>query len=146
MFTTSCYIRKNTPELRKKLEEFGYHICACAEFEDSVWLNNLLETSSIHGWGFLGEDAPFNTQEEALRVFEFESKDNKVDCGTNEPLFLALAALRDDSDYMQWFCDYSGGNWTLCTERVHRGNREWHTEHGILHKASVEEIIKHFKK
>ena len=24
MFTTPCFIRKNTPELRKKLEEFGY--------------------------------------------------------------------------------------------------------------------------
>lgn len=24
MFTQSCFIRKNTPELRKKLEELGY--------------------------------------------------------------------------------------------------------------------------
>ena len=24
MFTTPCFIRKNTPELRKKLEELGY--------------------------------------------------------------------------------------------------------------------------
>ena len=25
-FTTPCFIRKNTPELRKKLEELGYEI------------------------------------------------------------------------------------------------------------------------
>ena len=25
-FTTPCFIRKNTPELRKKLEELGYNI------------------------------------------------------------------------------------------------------------------------
>ena len=24
MFTTPCFIKKNTPELRKKLEELGY--------------------------------------------------------------------------------------------------------------------------
>ena len=26
-----------------------------------------------------------------------------IDCGDNEDLFLAVAALRDDTDYMQWF-------------------------------------------
>lgn len=147
MFKTPCYIRKNTPELRERLKELGYHICTCSEFDGAVWLNNLIESSSIHGWGFLGEDAPFKTQEEALRVFEIESKDKKIDCRTNETPFLALAALRDDSDYMQWFCNYNGGHWTLCTEKVYRGSREWHTEHGVLHKASKEEIItKHFNK
>ena len=25
-FTTPCFIRKNTPELRKKLEELGYRL------------------------------------------------------------------------------------------------------------------------
>lgn len=28
MFTTPCFIRKNTPELRKKLEELGYRYCS----------------------------------------------------------------------------------------------------------------------
>ena len=142
MFTTPCYIRKNTPELRDRLKELGYHVCVCTEFEGAVWLNNLLESSSIHGWGFLGDDAPFKTQEEALRVFEIESKDKKIDCGTNEDLFLALAALRDDSDYMNWFRDYNGGHWMLCTEKVYRGSREWHTEHAkATAKAKAEELL-----
>ena len=33
---------------------------------------------------------------------------NPIDCGTNEILFLSLAALRDDSDYMQWFMNNYG--------------------------------------
>lgn len=75
-----------------------------------------------------------------------EEVDMAIDCGSNETLFLAIAALRNDSDYMQWFCDYRGENWVQCTEQVCRGSREWHTEHGILHKASVEELVKHFSK
>ena len=132
----------NTPKLREKLEELGYRICVCAEFDDAVWLSNSVQTDSIHGIGYFGEDELCKTQEEALSIYENTTLD--IDCGDNEELFFALAALRDDSDYMQWFCDHKGGNWTLCTEKVNRGSREWHTEHGILHKASAEEIIKHF--
>lgn len=41
----------------------------------------------------------------------FDSKDphitwncaGRIDCGTNEELFLALAALRDDTNMFQWF-------------------------------------------
>ena len=41
----------------------------------------------------------------------FDSKDphitwncaGRIDCGTNEELFLALAALRDDTNKFQWF-------------------------------------------
>lgn len=144
MFTHSCYIRKNTPELRERLRELGYEICPCTEFEGAVWLSTYAPTNSTHGIGYFGDDEPYKTQEEALAAYEHETKD--IDCADNEALFLAIAALRRDSDYMQWFCDYRGENWVQCTEQVHRGSREWHTEHGILHKASVEELVKHFNK
>ncbi len=39
-------------------------------------------------------------------------KRGSVDCGTNEDLFLAIAALRDDTDKYQWFTD--GDKWILC--------------------------------
>jgi len=144
MFTTSCYIRKNTLALRKKLEELGYNICFCAEFKDATWLTTFPAENSVYGTGYYRSGDPYKTQEETLAVYENTTFD--IDCADNEELFLALAALRDDSDYMQWFCDYSGGNWTLCTEHVLRGSGEWHTEHGMLHKASVKEIIKQFNK
>lgn len=31
MFTTSCFIRKNTPELRKRLSDLGYRQLRCSE-------------------------------------------------------------------------------------------------------------------
>ena len=33
-FTTPCFIRKNTPELRKKLEELGYRLFGAELNED----------------------------------------------------------------------------------------------------------------
>ena len=32
------FIKQNSPEIRRKLEDAGYSICLCAEFEDAVWL------------------------------------------------------------------------------------------------------------
>lgn len=81
-----------------------------------------------------------------------------TDCGNNEELFKAIAALRDDSDYMQWFvCDSSyivnnddypiyineshiKGEWFLCKNDNFGGDysENWH-------KASVKELIEHFK-
>ena len=57
-----------------------------------------------------------------------------IDCGTNEELFLAISDLRDDSDRFQWFIDPCG---------------YWHfnpTSLDGLRKATVSELIEHFKK
>ena len=43
----------------------------------------------------------------------------KINCGTNEELFLAIAALRDDSDINQWFTDnkFAGSQrFTICKQ------------------------------
>ena len=102
-FTTRCYIRKNTKELRDRLKEIGYTICPCCYFQGAVWLDTLPETSSAHGVGYHSEDSPFKSQEEELSVYVEEC--NGIDCGENDDLFLSIAALRDDSGAFQWFSD-----------------------------------------
>lgn len=62
-----------------------------------------------------------------------------IDCGTNIPMFKALAALRDDTDYYQWFID-SNGNWE--STECYRMNA--YTEHPYR-KATPAEIVEHFK-
>ena len=75
-----------------------------------------------------------------------------IDCKTNEDLFLAIAAFRDDSDYMQWFVcnedhlthqmnEYKIGDFQLCKDNKSFLNKilpSWH-------KATVSELIEHFK-
>lgn len=93
-FITKCFIRKKSPELQKKLEEMGYQICLCCNFQNSVWLVTLPENGTIHGIGYSDETKPI-TVEEALALYLSET--DAIDCGENEELFLALAAMRDDT-------------------------------------------------
>lgn len=138
-FTNPCFIRKNTPELRKKLEELGYEYGY--EHLNNNFNEPLLACEDEYYW-----DASENAYLE-----EF------TDCGTNEPMFLALAALRDDSDNGQWFVldNYFGsvnypdtfhpqGSMVFCTEENWKdmpifGNIQ-------AHKATPEEIVEHFEK
>ena len=95
-FMTNCFIRKNTLELRKKLEELGYKK---SEFGSD--LNNSIATSVSSdkpSYICIREQSFDDTNPHTTWGFKF-----RIDCGTNEELFIALAALRDDSDYMQWF-------------------------------------------
>ena len=67
--------------------------------------------------------------------------DGFIYCGTNEELFLAIAALRDDADKNQWFTD---GNeyWQQCIG----GFKFPSLAKEKLHKATVQELIEHFNK
>lgn len=171
-FIQPCFIRKNTPELRKKLKELGYEPFGSVKYECDT------------GWGLstdnrLGEFESFDNNG-LKNIIKCESPDyeDSIDCGTNEELFLALAALRDDSDYMQWFvctktrtrimAGYFGqtvgmdghykeivgymwyrheNNDNALTERLNAMiQMEVEDMEFLPHKATVEEIIKHFKK
>ena len=119
MFTQPCFIRKNTLELRRKLEELGYIISGTLVITnfDEIICYDIIAYGCEYPW---------------------EYRQKAIDCGTNEELFLALAALRDDSDYMQWFTD--GKLWE-------KSNNDLPSHYMQLegHKATVEEIIEHFK-
>ena len=132
-FTQPCFIRKNTPELRKKLEQLGYRYSTFDEpnldgvitfpsrCEYSIWCDyHFNEKYTLSSW---------------------------VDCGDNEELFIALAALRDDTDVNQWIIDEANecfGNddsWMIC-DKDNMNDRVVYTHY---RKATVEEIIERFK-
>lgn len=88
-FTTPCFIRKNTPELRAKLEDIGY-------IKMLVWTretDTCLKTSPML--------EVVGTNDYAPQYYTFSSLQSKpdslIDCGTNIPLFLDLAAMRSDT-------------------------------------------------
>ena len=95
MFTTNCFIRKNSIELQKRLKELGYKICPCTIFEGSIWLSTNIESSSIHGKGFVDHCwwSPIDTQDKALSEFLRDAyKDGYIDCGDNEELFIIFTS------------------------------------------------------
>ena len=102
MFTTHVFIRKNTLELRQKLNELWYELCSCSAMRSDSWLYNIGDT--IHAVGPKEQDIFI----EDMKLFKSE----RVDCGTNDKLFLALAALNYDNDYMQYFTN--GYDFILC--------------------------------
>ena len=67
-----------------------------------------------------------------------------IDCGENIELFKALAAMNDENDREQWFIDESG-HFEKCS--VKEANIVgWIMLYGKTpRKATVEEIIEHFK-
>lgn len=135
-FTTPCFIRKNTQELRRGLEELGYKMLSPIEYDNlecsDNWVNDIKSLNDCNGF----------------------------DCGTNEELFLAIAALRDDNNYMQWFItdsilsvsyDNSIGNDHYFIEPkgiMFFWDKNWDNAtiiSGRYHKATVDELIEHFK-
>lgn len=133
-FTTPAFIRKNTPELRKRLEALGYYLHP--ECIDDDRGNYLFVNREYY------LNRPLGYSEELSR---------SIDCGTNESLFLAIAALRDDTDNNQMFIN-GKGDWGICRDGSD-GGLEGLDFYGIpndlnvdnYHKATVEELIEHFK-
>jgi len=123
MFTQKCFIRKNTPELVKRLEELGYK----ASF------------SARNGYGeYL---YAFNGEIVGGEYNAYDKNDGFVDCNESEELFIAIASLRDDTDNIQWFTD-GNGYWQQCI-----GSFKFPSlAKEKLHKATVQELIEHFNK
>lgn len=144
-FTTPCFIRKNTQELRIGLEELGYNI-----------LNFGNTTLDEHNYDGKGSHKSIEEGKAIITSYgnlygviynvDTVTKKGRIDCGTNEELFLAIAALRDDTDKYQWFTD--GDKWILCPKT--KFSTYWvysdiDVNTDTIHKATVNELIEHFK-
>lgn len=139
-FTTPCFIGKNTLELRKKLEELGYHTHPSYKLiyqQNKDYNKGYLYT----GRGFYA-NSPIGYNEEVK---------GSIDCGTNENFFIAIAALRDDTDNNQVF--FNGkGDWAIFRDGSDGGlegldfyymSTDIKISH--YHKATVEELIEYYK-
>lgn len=133
VFKKSCFIRKNTEELRVALKNIGYsnsHVMSGVNsIATSAFLSTYVEMSE-HLFDYKNPHVTWNCG-------------GRIDCGENEDMFLALAALRDDSDIHQWMIvtDLKGINWIKSVENKFTGD----AVHSIWKKATVDDIIEHFK-
>ena len=134
MFTQQCFIRSNSWQIINTLMKFGKNV-----------LNR-----EPNGYIVSNEELVYSVCDEE-EYLENMILNGFIDCGTNEELFLAIAALRDDSDRFQWFVmdaeiytEISKGDWFVATDI--KGGKHVGTQIDPLycHKATVEELIKHF--
>ncbi len=139
MFTTPCFIRKNTPELRKQLEELGYLP------PSEVWYDEDFAICTVYRDNN-GEYFSFKIDDDFERIIAPSYP--YIDCGTNEELFIALASMTDDEDGL---CDYyivtSDCNPRYAKGSIYRALPISSVIHpSCYRKATVEEIIEYFKK
>lgn len=146
MFIQSAFIRKNSPYLQEKLKEMGYKT-------DSTSVDTkCIATSSTHNSFTVIAESRFDSTNPHVTW----NNGNRIDCGNNEELFLAIAALRDDTNDHQWFIAQD----TMWDENyngeitVYYEEGEWlqwdyysfmEDMPSSFRKATLEEIIKHFK-
>lgn len=145
MFIQSCFIKKNTAELRRKLEELGYQYGG----HDSK------------SWG-VGALYCFDNKYYEIYPAKPSRYHYIVDCSKNEELFLALVALRDDTDINQiyWWnerhlvkCIRDCSStlnieltpYYMC-QLIDNSDIKFEIPCKELRKATVREIIEHFKK
>lgn len=131
-FTQPCFIRNNTAELRKKLEELGYKQVENGVNEWHIPIDKLswLGCNLYSDGNYMGVNGHWS--------------DLWIDCGDNESLFLALCALNSDNDYKQWFIDEADPykTWYLCYLH-HKEDCLQNTS--SCRKATAQEILEHFK-
>ena len=132
-FLVNCSIKKISQELSDILELLGY---------ENGW-DGFIHTEELKTSTFVSTKG-FWSLSGFCEIWETE---RNFHCGTNEKLFLALAALNDTNDFMQWFISEKG-DWFLCSYKKFDSNfaeqligskkLEWH-------KATIEELKEHFK-
>lgn len=134
-FTTPCFVRVEDAEKRKEL---------------AVWLSSIgryvspaVTSSDYHkDWVIVTE--PYDPDLDGyVGIWAKTPKSPAfIDCGENIELFKALAAMNDENYNEQYFVTELAGS-SYC---VHK-NRNTNLDYSLVcRKATVEEIIEHFKK
>lgn len=140
-------IGDNTPENRDHLEKLGWISKYTQENA-----NTIVTASNTGAFSCI-----IAVQHNWFKDYQSEC----IDCRNNPALFQAVTAMRDDSDYMQWF--YSTGwrdgndqpipdKWVLCTcntleefGKMNNSPNSYSKQGFGWRKASLSELKEHFK-
>lgn len=139
-FTTPCFVRVEDAEERKSLAKFLADL-------DRYVSPSVTENDDEKDWVIVAEP---DDDDDGIGYVGLRAKHPKspefIDCGDNIKLFKALAAM-NENDYMQWFVNENTGRWSCCCGIDHVEDdpviSKW--DGCARHKATVFEIINHFK-
>lgn len=138
-------IGDNTPENREWLEKVGYK-CKYSQVHADIICTG-------HNTGYYSAIMSYDANHSWFK----DDIDMFVDCRNNPKLFRAVTAMRDDSDYMQWFvCDVDiftrdyddlileKGSFDLSYEKDFIGIYDDYPKE--VHKATLSELQAHFQR
>lgn len=126
MFTEHCFILKNTLYIKEALEKLRY--------KPSSTFRSLEKYIFTSGYRFYSTDNKFLSKINiGITYIPYG-----ICCEKNEDLFLAIAALRDDTDANQWFTD--GKVWEKTEAELPSRYMQMNG-----HKATIKELIEYFK-
>lgn len=125
-FTVKCFVRKIDNKLINRLEKLGYKDGYSLGIHPAVVETHTATIPKTGEW--------------TLAAFCDSWKDY-IDCGENVELFMALAALRDDSDIFQLFSD-GYGNYV----KPHNEDAIIELKLGGWKKLTVNDIITYYGK
>jgi hypothetical protein len=136
-FIQNCFIRKSTKDLTDKLYRIGNRSGRGYWHSD---INTLL----------VCESDQYRCLDDEWGNAVSLTKKGYINCGTNEELFLSIAALRDDSDIYQWFINEKDDEFLFCNQSelkhvIDNSYDWWDYSVSDFRKATVEELINHFK-
>lgn len=123
MFKYSAFI-ENTPDMREWLESIGYELFKQGNVNEDILYT---EKNGIYFTSILGFNSLFPKM---------------VDCRSNPRLFKAITAIREDSDYMQWFYNSYDEKFELSDVP---DIKVWGLYATQLRKSTLEELKEHFK-
>lgn len=142
-FTTPCFVRVDDAKKRRRLliwlQEIGYDLYQSARsLNYPILCCNMIDDEPGNVYGEYAEELTG-----LCGIFAY-------DCGENVELFKALAAMNDENDREQWFIAEEAKAWVNQGLYAPIGSFEkCLLEHRVgipARKATVEEIIEHFKK
>lgn len=130
-FKYPCVIWLNEKFIREEIEKMGYRNCAEPKFD----FRQLKLVNREDRYLRCSSDILDTISDEDLReVLDFEP--GIIECGGNVELFLAIAAINDENDYMQWFKSSNDNSHYKCSSEKNQNTED--------KKLSLEEIIAKF--
>ena len=155
-FIQPCFIRKNTTEIRNKLEDLGYK----PSYPIFLYPEGFKYIAVYNSFGSKYYGVSDDEVSHHGEIKDAIKNGGMIDCGDNEELFLALAALRYDTpiNSFYWFnrrlvkCEdktekhtFLNGFVTILKCRCIDDPNVWFgVEECFLRKATIEEIVEHF--
>ncbi len=119
-------IGDNTPENREWLEKVGYELVVNSELDKYICVFH--DSSYAIGGNFIPD------------YFYHKA----ISCIENHQLFRSVTAMRDDSDYMQWYTD--GVNWEKSLSDKPNIDILYKIYKTKFHKSTLQELKEHFQR